>query len=60
MSIPDLMNASPETVLVSDRAVTALERMRRRDKPTAVLPVVDSTGCPVGMLHLHDLVSAGI
>jgi arabinose-5-phosphate isomerase len=60
MTIPELMNAAPETILEDERAVTALERMRRRDKPIAVLPVVDRNRCPVGMIHLHDLISAGL
>jgi arabinose-5-phosphate isomerase len=60
MKIPDLMNASPDVVFSTDRAVDALELMRSRSKPTAVLPVLDSNRCVVGMVHLHDLVAAGI
>jgi arabinose-5-phosphate isomerase len=60
MRIQDLMNRAPATVLASDLAVEALELMRRRRKPTAVLPVVDNDRIAVGMIHIHDLISAGL
>jgi arabinose-5-phosphate isomerase len=62
MSISDLMNPSPLTVLESAKAVEALETMRRRGepKPVSVLPVVDAEGMAVGMLHLHNLIEAGL
>ena len=60
MKIADLMNASPDIVFRTDRAIDALELMRSRNKPTAVLPVLDSNRRVVGMVHLHDLVAAGI
>jgi arabinose-5-phosphate isomerase len=60
MKIPDLMNASPDVVFQTDRAIDALELMRSRTKPTAVLPVLDANRCVAGMVHLHDLVAAGI
>ena len=60
LTIPELMNPAPDTIDENERAVTALERMRNRSKPTAVLPVVDNDGRPVGMIHLHDLVAAGL
>jgi arabinose-5-phosphate isomerase len=60
MRIADLMNASPDVVFHTDRAIDALELMRSRSKPTAVLPVLDASRRVVGMVHLHDLVAAGI
>jgi len=60
MRIEELMNPAPATVFASDLAVDALEVMRHRSKPTAVLPVVDNDGIAVGMIHIHDLISAGI
>jgi CBS domain-containing protein len=60
MKIADIMNPSPEVVLSTDRAADALETMRSRNKPTAVLPVLSPTGRILGMVHLHDLVAAGI
>ncbi len=60
MTIPEMMNPSPETILEDTPAVQALERMRHKDKPTAVLPVVDGDNVAVGMLHVHDLIAAGL
>jgi arabinose-5-phosphate isomerase len=60
MKIVEIMNPSPEVVYSTDRAVDALEMMRTRNKPTAVLPVLDSSRRVIGMVHLHDLVAAGI
>jgi arabinose-5-phosphate isomerase len=58
--ISEIMNPSPLTISADDKAIEALELMRRRSKPTAVLPVVDNYGKVIGMVHLHDLVSAGL
>ena len=60
MKIAEIMNPSPEVVCSSDRAVDALEMMRSRNKPTAVLPVLSPDRRILGMVHLHDLVAAGI
>jgi hypothetical protein len=34
--------------------------MRARSKPTAVLPVVDAAERVLGIVHLHDLIAAGL
>ena len=60
MSIVDIMNSEPETVLHDRKASDALEVMKARKKPTAVTPVLDDRGVVVGMVHLHDLVAAGL
>lgn len=60
MSISEVMNASPEPISEEVKAVEALERMRGRSKPTAVLPVVDRNERVVGMIHVHDLIGAGL
>lgn len=60
MKIAEIMNPSPEVVQSTDRAVDALDMMRTRNKPTAVLPVLDSNRRVIGMIHLHDLVASGI
>jgi arabinose-5-phosphate isomerase len=60
MKISEIMNASPEVVYSTDRAVDALEMMRSRNKPTAVMPVLSPDRRILGMVHLHDLVAAGI
>jgi arabinose-5-phosphate isomerase len=60
MKISAIMNASPEVTYTTDRAVHALERMRSRSKPTAVLPVLDPDQHIAGIIHLHDLIAAGL
>ena len=60
LSIPDVMNATPETISPESKAIDALEFMKNRDKPIAVVPVVDSDQKVVGMIHLHDLIAAGL
>jgi arabinose-5-phosphate isomerase len=60
MSIDQIMNASPIVVFEHTKAIEVLDLMRLRKKPTAVLPVVDREHRAVGMVHLHDLISAGL
>ncbi len=56
--VSELCTPSPVTVLASDPARVALERMERRDSQISVLPVVED-GAYVGLVRLHDLVRAG-
>ena len=58
--IHDLMNPKPTAIYSDDMAVAALTLMESRKKPFTVLPVVDRRRHSVGMLHLHDLVRAGL
>jgi arabinose-5-phosphate isomerase len=60
LKISDIMNPHPAVILASEKAVRALEIMRDRNKPTAILPVVDEKKHAIGMIHLHDLISAGL
>jgi arabinose-5-phosphate isomerase len=60
LTISEIMNSAPAVILSDERALDAFETMKRRDKPTAVLPVVDRHQKVVGMVHLHDLISAGL
>jgi arabinose-5-phosphate isomerase len=60
MSIAEIMNPSPEWIDENVKAADALEMMRHRSKPTALLPVLNRDHQVVGMIHLHDLVSAGL
>jgi arabinose-5-phosphate isomerase len=60
MKIAEVMNSSPEWIFEDVKAVEALEMMRQRNKPTAILPVLSREGKVVGMIHLHDLISAGL
>ena len=60
LKITDIMNPHPTAILASEKAVRALEIMHDRNKPTAILPVVDDNKRAIGMIHLHDLISAGL
>jgi len=60
MKVSDIMNPSPDVALGTDRAIDALERMRSRSKPIAVLPVLNPDHRVLGIIHLHDLIAAGL
>jgi arabinose-5-phosphate isomerase len=60
-TMAEVMTAEPETIAAEELAVTALRRMERRAAgPITVLVVTDRVRRPVGMLHLHDILRAGI
>ncbi|MGH2568617.1 MAG: KpsF/GutQ family sugar-phosphate isomerase [Bacteroidota bacterium] len=58
VKIVQVMTKNPKTIRGGLLAVTALEEMEQHK--ITQLPVVDDEHRPVGMLHLHDLVKAGI
>ena len=60
LTIAGLMNPSPTFIRGDEKAIEALALMQNRRKPTSVLPVTDRDRKVVGMLHLSDLVSAGL
>jgi len=60
MSIRDIMNPNPVRVNVDEKAFQALKIMEEREKPLAVLPVVDAGSVVRGMIHLHDLIDKGL
>jgi arabinose-5-phosphate isomerase len=60
MSIRDIMNPNPVRVNVDEKAFQALKIMEEREKPLAVLPVVDADSIVRGMIHLHDLIDKGL
>jgi arabinose-5-phosphate isomerase len=58
LRIQDIMNTKPLYVYEDDMATEALDLMRK--KPANILPVLDRGHKVVGILHIMDLVSAGI
>ena len=60
LKIRDIMNPRPTFIYQDQLATEALEMMRGRKKPITVLPVLSRAERVVGMVHLTDLVSAGI
>ena len=59
--ITDWMTRGPTVVHHAQLAVEALTLMENHQpRPIFLLPVVDDEGRAVGMIHLHDLVRAGL
>lgn len=54
----ECMTPSPKHTLADELAVNALNTMERYK--ITMLPVLDTEGKPVGMLHMHDLIQAGV
>lgn len=60
-TMDEVMSRDPETIAPDELAVVALGRMERREAgPITVLVVVDGERRPVGVLHIHDILRAGI
>lgn len=53
-----VMTDTPKCTSTKSLAVSALTLME--DFNITVLPVVDATGTPQGVIHLHDLIKAGV
>jgi arabinose-5-phosphate isomerase len=58
--VKDIMTVSPRTIGPDALAVEALHVMNARERPVTALFVVDPAGRPVGILHVHDLLRAGL
>ena len=56
----DIMTHAPRTIGPEALAAEALHAMTGRDRKITSLFVVDPAGRPVGILHLHDLLRAGL
>jgi arabinose-5-phosphate isomerase len=56
----EVMTTSPRTVGPEALAAEALHIMNARERLITSLFVVDTGGRPVGILHVHDLLRAGI
>jgi arabinose-5-phosphate isomerase len=58
--VADTMTRSPRTIAPDALAVEALHAMNALDRPITTLFVVDPDHRPLGILHIHDLLRAGI
>ena len=56
----DIMTPYPRTIGPDALAVEALHAMNAHYRPVTTLFVVDQAGRPVGILHVHDLLRAGL
>jgi arabinose-5-phosphate isomerase len=58
--VGDVMTLSPRTIGAEALAVEALHLMNAHERPVTTLFVVDTIGRPLGILHVHDLLRAGL
>ena len=59
-TVGGIMTASPRTIGPDALAAQALHAMNTGGRPITTLFVVDGRGCPAGILHIHDLLRAGL
>jgi len=57
LSAADVMTKNPKTISKSELAVVALSRME--DFKITILFVVSEDGHPLGIIHLHDILTSG-
>ena len=58
--VGDLMTPTPRTIAPEALAGEALHAMNARERPITSLFVVDAGRRPLGILHIHDLLRAGV
>ncbi len=56
----EIMTPSPRTIGPDALAAEALHAMNAHERPITTLFVVNPAGHPLGILHLHDLLRAGL
>ncbi|MFH7810907.1 MULTISPECIES: SIS domain-containing protein [Acetobacter] len=56
----NIMNPRPLTINPDVLASEALQVMNARERPVTALFVLNPAGQPIGVVHLHDLVRAGV
>jgi arabinose-5-phosphate isomerase len=59
-SVSEVMSRNPKTIAANRSAGEALVLMTGRAPPTTSLFVIDDAGRPVGFIHMHDCVRAGV
>ncbi|HAQ36160.1 MAG TPA: KpsF/GutQ family sugar-phosphate isomerase, partial [Alphaproteobacteria bacterium] len=59
-SASDVMTAAPQTITPTALAADALRRMTAGERKILQLFAVDPDGKPAGLLHIHDLLRAGV
>jgi arabinose-5-phosphate isomerase len=58
--VADIMTAAPRTISPDALAGEALHAMNAHERPITSLFVVDAAARPLGILHIHDLLRAGV
>ncbi len=59
-TVGSIMTAAPRTIGPEALAAQALHAMNSGGRPITILFVVDGAGKPIGILHIHDLLRAGL
>ena len=59
-AVETVMSRTPRTIAPDALAAEALHVMNARDRPITALFVVDTAHRPLGLLHMHDLLRAGM
>ena len=59
-TVEQVMTRNPRTIRVEALAAEALHAMNAGGRPITSLFVVDGTGRPVGVVHVHDLLRGGV
>ncbi|MBV9539192.1 MAG: CBS domain-containing protein, partial [Acidisphaera sp.] len=59
-TVGEVMTPHPRTIGPDVPAAAALHEMTARGRPITALFVVDAAARPIGILHLHDLLRAGV
>jgi arabinose-5-phosphate isomerase len=58
--VASIMTPEPRTIAPDALAGEALHTMNANERPITTLFVVDATSRPLGILHIHDLLRAGV
>ena len=58
--VESIMNPHPRTIAPEALAEEALREMNTQSRPVTALFVVDAAGMAQGILHIHDLLRAGL
>ena len=58
--VEDVMTRAPRTIGPDALAAEALHAMNAHERPVTALFVVGPGGNPIGILHIHDLLRAGV
>jgi arabinose-5-phosphate isomerase len=58
--VSEIMTHAPCTIAPDALAAEALHLMNARERPITSLFVIDPAGRPIGILHVHDLLRAGV
>jgi arabinose-5-phosphate isomerase len=61
VKVSSLMTAPPRTTRAEVLVVDALEQMEMDPRgPVTQLFVTNDSGCPVGLIHIHDIIREGL